>query len=76
MFAFIMDNIYIVIPCVVAVLLFFAYNNTTDDKPKEVEPEKEVLPNFLAYDKFAGEKHGYIFKMDNQGLGYYKDAIF
>ncbi len=76
MLTFIMDNLYIVIPCVVAVLLFFAYNNTTDDKPKVVEPEKVVLPDFLASDKFSGEKKGYIFKMDNKGLGYYKDTTF
>ena len=76
MLTFIMNNIYIVIPCVVAVLLFFVYNNTTEDKPKVVEPEKVVLPDFLASEKFSGEKKGYIFKMDNQGLGYYKDTIF
>jgi len=29
--------------------------------------------NFISTKKFNGEKKGYVFKTDNQGLGYYKN---
>ena len=37
------------------------------------EPMKNKNKDFLPSNKFAGAKEGYVFKMDEQGLGYYLD---
>ena len=37
------------------------------------EPMKNKNKDFLPSGKFAGAKEGYVFKMDEQGLGYYLD---
>lgn len=50
-------------------------------KPEEVHPApaeedlvpEEELPNFIASESFAGMRPGYVFKTDDEGLGYYRD---
>ncbi len=37
------------------------------------EASARILEPFVASDKFAGAKNGYVFKMDSHGLGYYLD---
>jgi len=32
-------------------------------------------PNFIKHDSFKGEIKGFVFKMDESGLGYYKDLV-
>jgi len=42
--------------------------------PKSIqEPMGNIVEPFVASDKFAGAKEGYVFKMDSEGLGYYLD---
>lgn len=36
---------------------------------------QDVTPNFIPCSGFTGEKKGYIFKTDSDGLGYYKDHM-
>jgi hypothetical protein len=31
--------------------------------------------SFVPSDKFAGAKNGYVYKMDDKGLGYYLDVL-
>ena len=38
----------------------------------EVAPSKELAP-FVPAKRFKGAQKGYVFKMGNDGLGYYKD---
>ncbi len=37
------------------------------------EPMTKERPEFIASDKFIGEKKGYVYKMCTKGLGYYLD---
>jgi hypothetical protein len=39
---------------------------------EDLVPEDE-LPRFVASESFAGARQGYAFKLDDQGLGYYRD---
>ena len=42
--------------------------------PAPPVPEKTQKPqNFIPSESFAGEKPGYVFKKDKQGIGYYRD---
>jgi len=42
--------------------------------PAPPVPEKTQKPqNFIPSESFAGEKSGYVFKKDKQGIGYYRD---
>ena len=34
-----------------------------------------VTPDFIPCPGFTGEKRGYVFKTDSDGLGYYKDPM-
>jgi len=42
-------------------------------KTKTKEPVKKVMESFIPSDTFVGAKKGYIFKKDNDGIGYYLD---
>ena len=51
-----------------------ARKKTADDLPEEIkQAAKEPLPEFSPSKKFQGGVPGYVFKMDRDGLGYYKD---
>ena len=42
---------------------------------KNVDDECEDNELFIPSEKFIGEKIGFVFKMDENGLGYYKDKV-
>ena len=42
-------------------------------KTKTEEPETNELKPFIPSKTFSGAKKGYIFKNDNNGIGYYLD---
>jgi len=48
-----------------------AYNFPQQEQP--AAPSEAFLPAFLPSPAYAGTRPGYVFKMDNQGLGYYLD---
>ena len=45
-----------------------------EPKGKAKKPSKPERPAFLPRKRFAGSMHGYVFKRDVLGVGYYKDA--
>ena len=83
MLKFIMDNLIIVIPCITLLVLFYMYSsksqegittmNSYEDVIKESSTSEEDNEPFIPSESFIGEKSGYVFKNDNEGLGYYKD---
>ena len=82
MLKFIMDNLIIVIPCITLLVLFYMYSNKSHDgitnigSPKDEnksDVSEEDNEPFIPSESFIGEKSGYVFKNDNEGLGYYKD---
>ena len=42
-------------------------------KSKTKEPVEKVVESFIPSNTFIGAKKGYIFKKDNDGIGYYLD---
>ncbi len=82
MLKFVMDNLIIVIPCITLLVLFYMYSNKShegitnidshEDEKKSDASEEDNEP-FIPSESFIGEKSGYVFKNDNEGLGYYKD---
>ena len=68
MFKILMDNLIIVIPCLLVVLFLIYKNKKQDFKPEEPK-EKTFIPS----ETFIGENKGYVFKNDTAGLGYYID---
>jgi len=42
-------------------------------KSKTKEPVEKVVESFIPSNTFVGAKKGYIFKNDNNGIGYYLD---
>ena len=83
MLKFIMDNLIIVIPCITLLVLFYMYSsksqegittmNSYEDDIKESSTSEEDNEPFIPSESFIGEKSGYVFKNDNEGLRYYKD---
>ena len=82
MLKFIMDNLIIVIPCITLLVLFYMYSNKSHEgitnigSPKDEnksDVSEEDNESFIPSKSFIGEKSGYVFKNDNEGLGYYKD---
>tara|TARA_Y100001936_G_scaffold151891_1_gene148130 strand:- start:1282 stop:1485 length:204 start_codon:yes stop_codon:yes gene_type:complete len=64
---------YILIGAVILIGLYFYMQ-----KSHHVEKDNNVPPtksNFYPSDKFDGAMAGYVFKMDESGLGYYLDTI-
>ena len=41
----------------------------------EIKDDKQDKRGYIPSNSFTGRKPGYVFKTDEQGLGYYKDAI-
>jgi hypothetical protein len=66
-----MDNLIIVMPCLL-VVLFLIYKNKIQEEFKPEEQSKEKQP-FIPSETFIGENKGYVFKNDTAGLGYYID---
>ena len=57
---------------VIAILVgIYFYMQKSQNIEKE-DPPTNIL-NFYPSDKFDGEMTGYVFKMDEKGLGYYLD---
>ena len=85
MLKFIMDNLIIVIPCITLLVLFYMYSNKSNEgitnidshedenNTKNHDASEEDNESFIPSKSFIGEKSGYVFKNDNEGLGYYKD---
>jgi len=82
MLKFITDNLIIVIPCITLLVLFYMYSNKSHEgitnigSPKDEnksDVSEEDNDSFIPSESFIGEKSGYVFKNDNEGLGYYKD---
>ena len=73
MFKILMDNLIIVIPCLL-VVLFLIYKNKIREEFKPEEPEEQPKEKpFIPSETFIGENKGYVFKNDTAGLGYYID---
>ena len=53
-------------------LYFYIQKSHHGEKDNNVPPTKS---NFYPSDKFDGAMAGYVFKMDDKGLGYYLDSI-
>ena len=58
----------ILIGAILAIGIYFYMQKT-----KTKEPEKNKLKLFIPSKTFIGAKKGYIFKNDNNGIGYYLD---
>ena len=85
MLKLIMDNLIIVIPCIMLLVLFYMYTNKSHEGITNIDSHEnenntnnrdvseEDNESFIPSESFIGEKRGYVFKTDNEGLGYYKD---
>lgn len=47
-------------------------NINAENKDNEYKDNRQFIPS----EKFIGKKFGFVFKMDKDGLGYYKDNMF
>ena len=57
-------------------ILIGVYFYMQKSKKNVEEPmENHQLEQFITSESFVGAKEGYIFKMDDIGLGYYLDSI-
>ena len=65
--------LYILIGLSILVGLYFYIQKS--QKNVEEPMENLQLETFIPSDSFSGAKDGYIFKMDESGLGYYLDSI-
>lgn len=70
-----------IIVCVILIGIAFLYYKKTHEgmvnKQQHMtnkQPAQDT-PNFIQYDSFGGRMEGYVFKMDESGLGYYKDLV-
>ena len=72
------SNLSKIIICVILIGIAFLYYKKTregmTDKQKHKQPTQDT-PNFIKHDSFKGEIKGFVFKMDESGLGYYKDLV-
>ena len=57
----------------IAVLVGIYFYMQKSQKNVEEPMENHQLEPFIPSDSFVGAKEGYVFKMDNVGLGYYLD---
>jgi hypothetical protein len=71
MFEFLMNNLIIVIPCILLVLFFIYKGKLQKGFNKPIYEEKK---SFIPSKTFIGSKSGYVFKTDREGLGYYIDS--
>ena len=61
---------------IIGILFFFYFFLNRRKETKKTKETTMTPPDFIASDKFNGEKKGYIFKNCNEGLGYYKDTLY
>ncbi len=59
-----------IVSVIIGILFFFHFFL---NRKKETTT---TSPDFIASNKFNGEKKGYVFKNCNEGLGYYKDTFY
>ena len=57
----------------ITVLVGIYFYMQKSQKNVEEPMENHQLEPFIPSDSFVGAKEGYVFKMDNVGLGYYLD---
>tara|TARA_X000000368_G_C22773408_1_gene598192 strand:+ start:136 stop:330 length:195 start_codon:yes stop_codon:yes gene_type:complete len=57
----------------IAVLVGIYFYMQKSQKNVEEPMENHQLEPFIPSDSFVGAKEGYVFKMDDVGLGYYLD---
>ena len=65
--------LYILIGLSIVIGLYFYMQKP--GKNIEEPMENRQLQPFIPSDSFSGAKDGYVFKMDESGLGYYLDTI-
>lgn len=63
--------IKMLIAIAVLVGIYFYMQKSQDVEKDDIAPPNKL--NFYPSDKFDGAMAGYIFKMDDKGLGYYLD---
>lgn len=49
-------------------------SKSESNKAETSKPEKAATKDYIPSSKYAGSKHGYVFKKDSKGLGYYRDV--
>ena len=69
-----------IIVCVILIGIAFLYYKKTREgmtnTPQQVcKQSTQYTPDFIKHDSFKGEMKGFVFKMDESGLGYYKDLV-
>ena len=57
----------------IAILVGIYFYTQKSEKYIEEPMENHKLELFIQSDSFCGAKEGYVFKMDDKGLGYYLD---
>ena len=80
MFNLLFDNYIILLSCIVIIILIFTYKEkirevftNKNDNSKNQQLYREDNNSFIQSAIFNGEKIGYVFKNDIDGVGYYKD---
>ena len=75
------SNLSKIIICVILIGIAFLYYKKTREgmvnkQQQQVNKQPtQDAPNFIKHDSFKGEIKGFVFKMDESGLGYYKDLV-
>ena len=66
---------YMIIKMLIAIVVLVGIYFYMQKSQKNVEEpmENHQLEPFIPSDSFVGAKEGYVFKMDDVGLGYYLD---
>ena len=65
--------VYSFIAMILIIGTYFVFFGMREPEAAISEPMSNKTKDFIPSDKFAGAKEGYVFKMDEQGLGYYLD---
>ena len=65
--------LYILLAAIILIGLYFYMQKQEENVNESMENRK--LEAFIPSDSFSGAKKGYVFKMDESGLGYYLDNI-
>lgn len=65
--------VYYFIAMILILGTYFVFFGLRQPEATISEPMSNNKKDFMPSNKFAGAKEGYVFKMDEQGLGYYLD---
>ena len=68
--------VYYFIAMILILGTYFVFFGLRQPEATISEPMSNNKKNFIPSNKFARAKEGYVFKMDEQGLGYYLAKIF